>query len=167
MLPMVADEGILYFGISTKYAIAFFNISRSIVSRFTCCSSCLILSSWLVFYFFLGTSGKGFVVPKLKTEPNRMRKKLKEIKWWIRDNRHRYRMKDLWLRLIAIVRGYMQYYCVTHNIPAGSKFIHNCRNTFYIWMNKRSQQKSISWEKFDLFTKRFPVPRLRITVNLI
>jgi len=123
--------------------------------------------SFLGFYFFLGLSGKGFVVPKLKTEPKRMRKKLKEIKCWIRDNRHRYRMKDLWLRLIAVLRGYMQYYCVTHNMPAVSKFFHNCRNIFYKWMNRRSQKKSISWEKFDLFTKRFPMPRLRITVNLL
>jgi hypothetical protein len=45
LVPMVANEGILYFGISTKYAIAFFKLSRFIVRRFTCCSSCLIFSS--------------------------------------------------------------------------------------------------------------------------
>ena len=34
------------------------------------------------------------------------------------------------------------------------------------WLNRRSQRKALTWEKFNLMDERFPLPRPRMRVNL-
>ena len=117
---------------------------------------------FLGFTFFLGKSKSGRVVPKLKSDAKRTRKKLKEIKAWLKLSLHQFRQLELWNRLRARVRGYIQYYGISHNITTVRKFIHQCILMFFKYINRRSHKRSFSWEKFLLFIKRYPMPQLRV-----
>ena len=65
---------------------------------------------FLSFTFFFGKSTKGFVIPKLKTSRKRFVSKLKKVTSWMRTNRSRHRLPDLWKSFCAKVRGHVAYY---------------------------------------------------------
>ncbi|TYS40586.1 group II intron reverse transcriptase/maturase, partial [Bacillus infantis] len=45
-------------------------------------------------------------------------------------------------------------------------FLDRIRKLLFKWMNRRSQRKSFSWEKFKLFLEKYPLPKPRIKVNI-
>ena len=112
--------------------------------------------SFLGFTFYLGRNQRGTVISKLKTDRKRFSKKLREIKEWAKSERHNARMRELWQILQAKLRGHVQYYGVSHNSQSLSKFIDEATRIFYKWMNRRSQKRSFTWDKFELFMKRYP-----------
>jgi group II intron reverse transcriptase/maturase len=114
---------------------------------------------FLGFTFFLGKSAKGFVVPKLKTSRKRLISKLKNVTSWMRINRSRQRLPDLWKTFCAKVRGHVAYYGVSNNQRGVSRFILAATHIFFKWLNKRGGRKLLDWDKFNLFMKRNPPPK--------
>tara|TARA_X000001036_G_C20642942_1_gene791902 strand:+ start:415 stop:1737 length:1323 start_codon:yes stop_codon:yes gene_type:complete len=117
---------------------------------------------FLGFTIFLSRSRKGVVIPKLKTSGKKFRAKLKNIKTWIKDNRSRHPTMALWSTLCSKLRGHIRYYGVSHNFRSMSCFIYRVTRIMFKWLNRRSQKKSITWDKFNLFMGRFPLPRARV-----
>lgn len=117
---------------------------------------------FLGFTFYLGRNDKNTVLPKLKSQSKRMRQKLKEIKVWLRNCLHREDMKLVWQSLMRKIKGYMNYFAISHNGSNVQTFMHLCVRMFFKFLNRRSQKKSITWEKFNLFMERFPLPKLVI-----
>ncbi len=76
---------------------------------------------FLGFTFFLGKSTKGFVVPKLRTSRKRLISKI--VTSWMRTNRSRKRLPDLWKNFCAKVRGHLAYYGVSSNQRSVSGFM--------------------------------------------
>jgi len=74
--------------------------------------------------------------------------------------------RELWLKVCAKLRGHYGYYGVTDNSPGICRFHEEVKKLLLKWLNRRSQRKSMTWEKFNLMDKRFPLPRPRIRVNL-
>jgi len=121
---------------------------------------------FLGFSFYLSSNNRGTILPKVRSSRKRVRRKLKEIKEWVKRNRHKKRLKALWLQLIGKMRGYVRYYGVSHNTRQVSAFISKVVMIFYKWMNRRSQKKSVSWEKFYLFMKQYPMVPVKVHHNL-
>lgn len=117
---------------------------------------------FLGFTFYLSRNQRGTVVPKLKSSGTRMRKKLREISDWLKSNRHKSRMADLWRQLTIKMQGYANYYGVSHNSKTLSRFIFRVVEIFFKWINRRSQKRSINWEKFKLFMQRYPMAKATI-----
>lgn len=65
------------------------------------------------------------------------------------------------------IKGHCNYYAVTDNSRAIENFIHECRKLIYKWLNRRSQRRSFNWDKYELFLKKYPLPRARIKVNIL
>jgi RNA-directed DNA polymerase len=117
---------------------------------------------FLGFTFYLSKSRQGVVIPKVKTSRKRLRSKLKAITVWIKANRNKMRLMQIWKPVQAKLRGHIQYYGVSFNLAGISQFLYECKRILFKWLNRRSQRKSFDWQKFQLFMDRHPLPPLKV-----
>ncbi len=121
---------------------------------------------FLGFRFYLGKSRKGAVIPKFKTSGKRFRSKLNRVKEWAKDIRSRKPLREIWKTFCAKLRGHVQYYGVSFNIKMVARFLHEAKRIVFKWLNRRSQRKSFDWEKFELFTAKYPLPQAKVVHRL-
>ena len=117
---------------------------------------------FLGFTFYWSKSRSGWVVPKLKTRAKTMRIKLKRVKEWIKQEKDKRPLKEIWNTFITKLRGHIQYYGVSHNITQVDQFLYEATRIMFKWLNRRSQRKSFEWEKFALFMRAHPLPKAQI-----
>ncbi len=70
------------------------------------------------------------------------------------------------MKVCAKLRGHYGYYAVTDNSPGIGRFYYEVTKLLFKWLNRRSQRKGMTWEKFNLMDERFPLPRPRIRVSM-
>ncbi|WP_367949327.1 group II intron maturase-specific domain-containing protein [Bacillus sp. FJAT-29790] len=102
---------------------------------------------------------------KRKSSRKKVQGKLKESKEWLKKNRN----KDIHMIMDRFRRsliGYYNYYCITDNTQNVSNFKDKIENLLFKWLNRRSQRKSFTWDKFILFLDKYPLPSPRIKVNI-
>ena len=121
---------------------------------------------FLGFTFYLGRSKAGRVIPKVKTIGKRVRSKLKRVNDWCRKIRNQYKLKEIWKRFCIKLAGHIQYYGVSFNSKRVTIFSKHAIHLFFKWMNRRSQRRAFSWDKFKLFMKRYPPPKARVCHKL-
>lgn len=114
---------------------------------------------FLGFTFYWGKSRRGYYVPKVMTVRKRLRDKLKKVKEWIKRERHKMSLFQLWKRFTAKLRGHNQYYGISHNSYQTKLFFSEATKIFFKWINRRSQRKTMSWKKFNKFLKANPKPQ--------
>ena len=117
---------------------------------------------FLGFTFFLAKSRKGTIVPKEKTAGKRFRRGLKEVGQWAKRNRSRMELVDLYRVFLNKVRGHAHYFGISNNTGYVSKFVNTARRIFFKWINRRSQKRSMNWEKFTKFCGLFPEIEIRV-----
>lgn len=100
---------------------------------------------------------------KRRTDPKRYRKKLSEIKIHLLRFRHR---KGLIAYTTAIVRGYLNYYAVNDNFHRIKLFLNAVKRLLYRALNRRSQKRSFTWERFQKILDLSGYPKASILVNL-
>jgi RNA-directed DNA polymerase len=121
---------------------------------------------FLGFTFYWGKAKSGCIVPKLKTKAKTMKAKLKKVTEWIRKERCRKPLKEIWKTFTAKLRGHVNYYGVSHNAKKVSKFIDEAKSIVFKWLNRRSQRKSFTWEGYEKYIKTHPLPRMKIVHKL-
>jgi group II intron reverse transcriptase/maturase len=112
------------------------------------------------FYWFTDRSGKPRMMKR--TSRKKLRGALQRITLWIKQFRHlpkRRFFKDLNRRLI----GHYNYYGMRGNSRALWRFYETVVERCYKWLNRRSQRKSFTWEKFNLLLKCIGIAKPRIT----
>lgn len=117
---------------------------------------------FLGFTFYLGKSQRGILIPKVKTNGTRLRKKLKKVSLWARKVRNKAPLKEIWKAFGQKLEGHIQYYGVSSNTKSVQNFRDKTIRIMFKWLNRRSQRKSFGWEKFELFMSRHPAPKARI-----
>ena len=120
---------------------------------------------FLGFTHYCGNSKQGKFRVKRKSSRKKVQSKLKESKEWLKKNRN----KDIQIIMDRFKRsliGYFNYYCITDNTQSVNKFKDKIRNLLFKWLNRRSQRKSFTWDKFSLFLDKYPLPSPRIKVNI-
>jgi RNA-directed DNA polymerase len=122
--------------------------------------------NFLGFTFYRGESREGFSMVKVKTEGERARTKLKKTTQWMRKVKDRYTLKTIWKTFCIAIEGHIQYYGVSFNVRNVKDFIYKATKIVFKWLNRRSQRKSFTLEKFELFIKANPLPRARICHKL-
>jgi RNA-directed DNA polymerase len=121
---------------------------------------------FLGFTFYIGKSLKGFPIVKMKTNGKRFRAKLKKMNDWARSIRNKFSLNQIMKTAGAKMRGHVQYYGVSHNYATVNKFIHSGKRILYKWLNRRSQRKSFTWEKFEMYLVREKFPTANICHTL-
>lgn len=118
--------------------------------------------NFLGFTFYLGRTKRGVVIPKLKTEGKRFRSKLKKVNDWAKKMRNKAPFKIIWKAFCKKLQGHVQYYGISFNSTHVTSFLYRAVLILFRWLNRRSQRKSFNWESFELFMKRYPVPKVRV-----
>jgi len=120
---------------------------------------------FLGFTHYCGKSKQGKFRVKRKSSRKKVQGKLRECKEWLKSNRN----KDIHMIMDRFKRslvGYYNYYCITDNTQSVSNFKDKIEYLLFKWLNRRSQRKSFTWDKFSLFLHKYPLPSPRIKVNI-
>ena len=112
-----------------------------------------------------GKSKAGRYRVKRKTSSKKFKVKVKEFKMWIMCMRN-LDSKVLMYEVNGKLKGHYQYYGITDNYAMLNNFKHTVERLLYKWLNRRSQRRSFSLDKFGLFIKRYPLLSPRTYVSI-
>ena len=116
---------------------------------------------FLGFTHYCGVTKDGRYSLKVKTVSKKLTVAITMQAKWLRSMRTN-PLKDTWTTLAAKLIGHYNYYGVSGNFDSTKIYYEQTRALAYKWLNRRSQKRSWSWEKFDNFTKQHPLPKPEI-----
>jgi RNA-directed DNA polymerase len=116
---------------------------------------------FLGFTHFLERSRRGTWMVKRKTASDRITRVLRKLSQWCQDNRH---APIGWqqTQLLSKLRGHGGYYGITGNSKSLSSVHHWVLRIWRKWLSRRTRDSNLTWERFNLLLKRYPLPNLRI-----
>ncbi len=97
-----------------------------------------------------------------KTASQRFRQKAKELNGWLKRIRNSVELKEWWKVLQRKLVGHYRYYGISGNYPALRRFYRLAFKLACKWMNRRSQRKSMSFDKYLRFLAYNPLPQPKI-----
>lgn len=95
----------------------------------------------------------------IKTQKDKLFKKVSEYTDWIKTNRARHSTKEIWEITAAKLRGHYNYFGYYCNRSKLMHFYTAVMQSMFKWLNRRSQRKSFSWKQFKDKLKTNPLPR--------
>jgi RNA-directed DNA polymerase len=118
--------------------------------------------NFLGFTHYWEKGRKGFYKVGRRTENKRLKRAVVRVKDWLRTNRNRMQLKDIWKRVSQMLIGHYSFYGVNGNYWKIKEFRHLVERLLFKWLNRRSQKKSFNWENYSRYERRFPLPKPRI-----
>lgn len=97
-----------------------------------------------------------------RTARSKFWQKIKAMNLWLKEVRSWVKLEDWWQVLGRKLIGHYNYYGVSGNIVGIRKFYKWSIKLAYKWVNRRSQMRSFSWQKFSRFLEHYPLPEPRI-----
>lgn len=95
---------------------------------------------------------------RVKTQRERLHKSIAAINLWLKENRNRYGLEKIWSIISSKLRGHFNYFGVFGNGVKLSHFYFATTGLLFKWLNRRSQKKSFSVEKFERRLRNHPLP---------
>jgi hypothetical protein len=116
---------------------------------------------FLGFTHYWDQSRQGRWMVKRKTASDRITRFLRQLNQWCRRYRH---APLAWqhAQLLSKLRGHYGYYGITGNSKSLSSLHHWAKRTWRKWLSRRSRDANLTWERFNLLLKRYPLPNPRI-----
>jgi group II intron reverse transcriptase/maturase len=116
---------------------------------------------FLGFTHFWERSRRGTWMVKRKTASDRITRFLRQLSQWCQGNRH---APIAWqqTQLLSKLRGHSGYYGITGNSKSLSSVHHWAMRIWRKWLSRRTRDSNLTWERFNLLLKRYPLPNLRI-----
>ena len=108
-----------------------------------------------------GRTRNGGWAIKQRTMKSRLNRSIKTIAEWCRRFRH-LPVAVQHRKLSQKVRGHYNYYGITGNSMALGKFHRSVIRVWHKWLDRRSQKRSMSWERFWRLYERYPLPPPRV-----
>jgi len=116
---------------------------------------------FLGFTHYWGKSRKGNWVVRRKTAKKKLKQAIRRMYIWCKRNRHQ-PVEEQWRTLRRKVHGHYGYYGVTFNMGSIKGFYEQAKRSWRKWLNRRSRDKDMPWERFNRLLKRYPLPKPRI-----
>ena len=116
---------------------------------------------FLGFTHYWAKSQRGKWVIKRKTAGKRVRRTIKAIWQWVKENRH-LPIKELQRMLALKLQGHYQYFGIRGNYHHLTLIYQAANEAWYYWLNRRSRLHNLVWEQFKKLSQRFPLPKPRI-----
>lgn len=106
-------------------------------------------------------SRKGWWVVKQRTAKDRLQRAARAAAEWCRLNRH-LPVAVQATTLTKKLRGHYNHYGVMGNAHSLERFFRIVRRHWFKWLNRRSQQRHMNWERYVALLERYPLlpPRL-------
>lgn len=117
---------------------------------------------FLGFTHYCGKSRSGKFKLGRKTARDRFRRGLSMINEWLKRVRNLMEMKEWWKILRCKMMGHYRYYGIAGNMRSLNRYYWRVKRLAYKWINRRSQKKGYSWERFCRFLEFNPLPKPRI-----
>lgn len=120
---------------------------------------------FLGFTHYCGTSKSDKFRVKRKTSRKKFKGAVQKMVKWIKFNRTK-PINELWKGIAVKLTGHYRYYGVTDNSRMMGKYKHIVEKELFKWLNRRSQRKSYTWEKFQKYLKAKSLPLPKIYLNM-
>lgn len=117
--------------------------------------------TFLGFTHYWGKSRKGNWVVKRKTAKDRLSRSIKRVHLWCKANRH-LSVKDQQQRLRSKLQGHYGYFGITFNSRSIACVYEQAKRSWQKWLNRRSRNNPMPWERFNRLLMRYPLPEPRI-----
>jgi hypothetical protein len=115
----------------------------------------------LGFTHFWSRSWKtGAWVVKRKTAQGRLSRALRKVSQWCRLHRHD-SLDEQHRSLSQQVRGHCNYYGITGNGFALSRYRESVQRIWKKWLSRRKRRGFLSWDRFRRLLQRYPLPSAR------
>ena len=108
-----------------------------------------------------GKSRNGNWVVKQKTASSAFRRVVAYIGGWLMKVRH-YKVREQHRQLTWKLQGHDAYYGVTGNYRAISRIRQYVRRCWFKALLRRNRTRVLTWERFNLMLKTYPMPRPKI-----
>lgn len=103
--------------------------------------------------------------PGMKTRKVSLRRTLRRIYDWCRRHRH-LPVKEQHAALCRRLRGHFNYFGVSGNHRALAVVLHYTKRAWFKWLQRRSQKKHLTWDRFSGIVAALPLPVPRIRVRM-
>jgi len=120
---------------------------------------------FLGFTHYSGKSRKGNIMLKRKTCKKRFSRRVQEMKEYLKANRNRLKLPELWQVLRSKLTGHYRYYGVSSNSRSIENYYDKVVRLIHQWLNRRSQRSSFNWLDFNKYLKSHGLPKAKIYVN--
>ena len=117
---------------------------------------------FLGFTHYCDRSRKGNFKVGRKTSRKKYTAKCKAMNAWLKAVRNQVKTKEWWKILIVKLRGHFQYYGVSENYNGIVRFYKFTLRVVRKWMNRRSQKRKMSWDRFTKYLEHYPLPKPKI-----
>ena len=117
---------------------------------------------FLGFTHYCDMSRKGNFKVGRRTSRKKYSAKCKAMNAWLKAIRNKVKTKEWWKTLKAKLRGHFQYYGISENYDGIARFYKFTIKVLRKWLNRRSQKRKMSWDRFAKYLEHYPLPKPRI-----
>jgi len=121
---------------------------------------------FLGFAHYWGKSRKGNWVVQRKTAQKKLKMAVQKIYKWCK--KHRYdSIEEQWQALCRKVHGHYGFYGITFNMRSLNRYYEQIKRVWRKWLNRRSRNKDMPWDRFNRLLEHYPLPRPRIVHSYV
>ncbi|MFH1356768.1 MAG: group II intron reverse transcriptase/maturase [bacterium] len=117
---------------------------------------------FLGFTHYCTASRRGKFIVGHKTTKESLARSLRAIKDWLKKARNMCRLKDWWPILKAKLVGHYNYFGISGNMRSLGQFYIQVTRLVFKWINRRSQKKSMNWDRYLQYLGWNPLPQPKI-----
>jgi group II intron reverse transcriptase/maturase len=117
---------------------------------------------FLGFTHICAQSRNGKFTVHVRTARKRLRKAMQRVAAWCRDHRH-LAVEEQYRCLVRTLLGHYGYYGRRSNLTSLYRFLHFMKRIWYKWLRRRGQRRRLTWQAYNDFLRRHPLPHPRVT----
>jgi len=121
---------------------------------------------FLGFTHYWAKSRKGNWVVHRKTAQKKLKVAVQKVYGWCKVHRHD-PVKEQWQALCRKVRGHYGFYGITFNMRSLNRYYEQVKRAWRKWLNRRSREGNMPWDRFNRLLERYPLPRPRIVHSFV
>ena len=120
---------------------------------------------FLGFTHYWGKSRLDYWIIKRKTIQKKKQRSIKGLRQRCKENRH-LPLEEQYQKLSQKLRGHYQYYGIINNYRQMEAVYYQTVKNWKYWLNRRSKERDMIWEKYEKILKDFFLPKPRIIHKL-
>jgi len=120
----------------------------------------------LGFTHYWGKSRKGNWVVQRKTAQKKLKTAVLKVYKWCRVHRHD-PVKEQWQALCRKMHGHYGFYGITFNMRSLNRYYEQVKRAWRKWLNRRSRNRDMPWDRFNRLLERYRLPRPRIVHKFV
>ena len=123
--------------------------------------------TFLGFTHYCGKTKRGYFKVKRRTSRKKLGRSLRNFTDWAKKARHVLKKGEMLRQARMRVLGHLSYYAITDNSERCSFYVYRTKHILFKWLNRKSQRKAYTWQRFDqaLNWVKWPQPTIRKDLN--